>query len=123
MGRKKLQGPCVVYETLADMKYRSVTEIGLNKVRAGETNIPNLKLGDILCHNCYMKRVEWDQYEKQKPKVKKQSNYDFTYQPSNKNRITMSQKNYESLLKKVNEVEELQEHVTQLEVALEQALS
>ncbi len=35
----------------------------------------------------------------------------------------MSQKNYENLLKKVYEAEELQEHINQLEAALEQALS
>ncbi len=94
-------------ETLADMKYYLVTEIGLNKVRASKINIPNLKLDDTLCYNCYMKIVEWDWYEKQKLKVKKQSNYDFTYQPSNKNCVIMSQKNYENLFKKVNEAEEL----------------
>ncbi len=46
------------------MKYYLVTEIGLNKVHASKINIPNLKLSDTFCYNCYMKIVEWDQYEK-----------------------------------------------------------
>lgn len=123
MRPKKLQGPCIVCETVADIKYRSVTELGLNKARASKTNILNLKLGDVLCHNCYMKIVEWDRYEKQKPKFRKQSkDNDFSYQ-SNINRVTMSQKNYKSLFEKAEGVEKLQEHINQLEAALEQALS
>ncbi len=55
----------------------------------------------ILCHNCYMKIVEWDQNKKKKTKIiKKQSNYDFTYQLPNQNHVTISQKNYESLSEK-----------------------
>ena len=123
MRPKKLQSPCIICETATDIKYRSVTELGLNKARAGKASIPNLKLGDILCYNCYMKVVEGDRYEKQKPKVKKQSKYDdYTYQ-SNINRVTISQKSYESLLEKAKGVEELQAHIIQLEAVLEQALS
>ena len=123
MGPKKLQGPCIICKTVADIKYRSVTEFGLNKANSDKTNISNLRLGDILCHNCYMKTVEWDRYEKQKPRVKKQLNYDeFTYQ-TKINRVTMSQKKYESLSEKAKGVEELQEHINKLELMLEQALS
>ena len=127
MGPKRLQGPCDICETIANMKYRSVTELGLNKARASKTNTSNLKLGDILCHNCYMKIVEWDRnekYEKQRSKVRKESNRDdFNYHLTNEKRVTTSLKNYESLLKKAKRVEELQEHIIQLEDALEQALS
>ena len=105
MRPKRLQDPCDICETIADTKYRSVIDLGLNKAYANKTNVPSLKLGDILCHNCYMKIVEWDWYEKQKSKVKKQSNIDHF---SNKNYVTMSQKNYENLLKKqARRVEEL----------------
>ena len=69
MRTRKLQGPCVACKILADMKYRSVTELGLNKARASKTNTSNLKLDDILCHNCYMKLVEWDRYESRSLKV------------------------------------------------------
>ena len=80
MGTKKLQGPCIACETVADIRYRSVTDLGLSKVYKLYSNeILNLKQGDILCNNCYMKMVEGNQYEKQKPKVRKQSDYDFTY--------------------------------------------
>src|SRR6266496_5289614 len=127
MRAKKLQGPCIACKTVADMKYRSITELGLNKARASKTNTSNLKLGDILCHNCYMKIVEWDRnekYEKQRSKVRKESNRDdFNYHLTNEKRVTTSLKNYESLLKKAKRVEELQEHIIQLEDALEQALS
>jgi|SRR5581483_309334 len=120
MRPKKLQGPCIACETVADMRYRSVTELGLKKVFASKTNVPNLKLGDILCHNCYMKIVEWDRYEKQKSKVEKQPNKEHF---SNENYVTISQKNYENLFDKARRVEELQEHIIQLEAALGQALS
>ena|ERR1043165_5106657 len=120
MRTKKLQGPCIVCETVVDMRYRSVTELGLKKARASKTNVPDLKLGDILCHNCYMATVEWDRYEKQKSKIKKQSNKNSF---SNENYVTMSQKDYENLFEKAKKVEELQEHIIQLEVALEQAMS
>jgi len=120
MGPKRLQGSCDICETIANMKYRSVTELGLNKAYTNKTNIPSLKLGDILCHNCYMKIVECDQNEKKKTKIiKKQSNYDFTYQLPNQNCVTISQKNYESLSEKAKRAEELQKHIDQLEAALE----
>jgi hypothetical protein len=123
MRPKKLQDPCIICKTVADIKYYSVTELGLNKANADKTNILNLSLGNILCHNYYMKTVEWDRYEKQKPRIKKQSKYDdFTYQMKI-NHITMSQKKYESLSEKAKGVEELQEHINQLELMLEQALS
>ena len=103
------------------MKYRSITELGLNKACSSKADTSNLKLGDILCHNCYMKIVEWDQYEKQKSKSGKLSNKEnFNYHFTNQKRVTMSQKNYESLFEKVKRAEELQE---QLEAALGQALS
>jgi hypothetical protein len=120
MRTKKLQGPCIVCETVVDMRYRSVTELGLKKARASKTNVPDLKLGDILCHNCYMAIVEWDRYEKQKSKIEKQSNKDHF---SNENYVTMSQKDYENLFEKAKKVEELRDHIIQLEVALEQAMS
>jgi hypothetical protein len=123
MRTKKLQGPCIACKTVVDTRYRSVTELGLSKARAGKNDIPDLKLCDILCHNCYMKIIEWNRYEKQKPKVKIQSSYDFTYQCPNKNRITLSQKNYERLSQKAKEIEEFQKHINQLKAALEQALS
>jgi len=127
MRAKKPQGPCITCKTVVDMKYRSITELGLNKARASKTNTSNLKLGDILCHNCYMKIVEWDRnekYEKQRSKVRKESNRDdFNYHLTNEKRVTTSLKNYESLLNKAKRVEELQEHIIQLEDALEQALS
>jgi len=124
MRAKKLQGPCIACKTVADMKYRSVTELGLNKARASKTNTSNLKVGDILCHNCYMKLVEWDRYEKQKSKGGKQPNKEnFNYHFTNQKRVTITQKNYESLLEKAKRVQELQEHIIQLEVTLEQALS
>src|SRR6266542_3112711 len=123
MRTKKLQGSCIACKTVVDTRYRSVTELGLNKACAGKNNIPDLKLCDILCHNCYIKIIEWDRYEKQKPKVKIQFNYDFIYQCPNKNRITLSQKNYESLFQKAKEVEEFQKHINQLEATLAQALS
>jgi hypothetical protein len=72
MRAEKLQGPCIAYKTVANMRYRSITELGLNKARASKINTSNLKLGDILCHKCYMKLVEWDRYEKQKSKGGKQ---------------------------------------------------
>ena len=106
------------------MQYHSVTELGLNKACASETNTSNLELGDILCHNCYMKLVEWDRYKKQKSKGGKQSNKEnCNYHFTNQKRVTMTQKNYESLLEKAKRVEELQEHIIQLEAMLEQALS
>src|SRR5215212_1515550 len=117
MRTKKLQGPYVACETVVDMRYRSVTELGLKKACACKTNVPDLKLGDILCHNCYIAIVEWDRYEKQKSKIKKQSNQDHF---SNENYITISQKDYENLFEKVKKVEKLQEHIIQLEAALEQ---
>jgi len=40
------------------MKYRSIIELGLNKARTSKTNTSNLKLDNILCHNCYIKIVE-----------------------------------------------------------------
>jgi hypothetical protein len=121
MRPKKLQGPCIACKTVADMKYRSVTKLGLSKSNTNKTNTSNLKLGDVLCHNCYMNIVEWDRYEKQKSKSGKNFNKEnFNYHMTNQKRVTMSQKNYESLFEKV---EELQEHIIQLEAALEQALS
>ena len=107
-------------ETVVDMRYRSVTELGLKKAHASKTNVPDLKLGDILCHNCYMAIVKWDRYEKQKSKIKKQSNKDNF---SNENYVTMSQKDYKNLFEKAKKVEELREYIIQLEVALEQAMS
>src|ERR1700722_15107433 len=109
MGLRKLQGPCIVCKTVVDMQYHSVTKVGLNKALGGElylTKIPNLKLDDILCHNCYMEIIEWDRYKKQKPKVRKPSDYDSTYQLSNKKRVTITQKNFESLFEKAKIVEE-----------------
>ena len=120
MRTKKLQGPCIVCETVVDMRYRSVTELGLKKAHTSKTNVPNLKLGDILCHNCYMRIVEWDRYEKQKSKIKKQSNKDHF---SDENYVTISQKDYKNLYEKAKKVEGLQEHIIQLEVALEKAMS
>src|SRR4051812_28604564 len=99
MKTKKLQGLCIACKTVVDMKYRSITGLGLNKARASKTNTSNLKLGDILCHNCYMKIVKWDRNEKQKSKVRKESNRDdFNYHLTNEKRVTVSMKNYESLL-------------------------
>ncbi|CAG8722988.1 617_t:CDS:1, partial [Funneliformis mosseae] len=98
MRPKKL--PFIICNTAADIKYRSVKELGLNKANSDKTNISNLRLGDILCHNCYMKTIEWNRYEKKKSRVKIQLKYDdFTYQ-TKINRVTMSQKKYENLSEK-----------------------
>lgn len=106
-----LHGECTICkETREGSKYRKVSEDSKIKAEAGGYN--NLSIGDLICNICYNKYINFDSYSKRNKKSKNDDSFTMRMQSS-------SSSNTLKVAELENQIEELQQHIMELSIELE----
>jgi hypothetical protein len=106
-----LQGECTICKEIREgSKYRRVSED--SKIKAETGGYENLNIGDLICNICYNRYINFDSNSKRNKKSSDDDSFTMKVRSS-------SSSNTLKAVELEKQIEELQQHVTELSVELE----
>jgi hypothetical protein len=106
-----LQGECVICKEIREgSKYRRVSED--SKIKAETGGYENLSIGDLICNICYNRYINFDSHSKRNKNSRNDDSFTMKARSS-------SSSNTSKVIELEKQIEELQQHITELSVELE----